>query len=405
MTAAAAAHRADPRTVAELQQANLRVTAFPETNPDYARDRPGIPVWWQSTLAERDAFLLSSVKKGEVILYGASAGGRPLRAVAYGEPREGRGTTTANGAISYGDIRAWLGPDSGKRVGLVFGAIHGGEFEGIVSTMNLLSVLETGADLAGRPQPALAAAAARLDRLVVIPVAGPDGRARIPLRMLPFNGSSNLLAEYFNTGAWADGSLIGWPANKEFIPLDFARLQFGGGYFNDAGVNCQHDDFLGRMQPETRALLDLCARERPDLALNLHTGADAANYFLGMHHPITGRNVEAAWEGLYRQVNTALTVAGLRSTTDVAVEADPTQAPPIVPNLDTAINFHTGTLSVLIESPSHSWAGRRRDGTPAPTDPLLLLDAHLVLFRAAFDYLADTGGLATWTGAAKKKAL
>ena len=397
----AAAHRADPRTAAEIQQANLRIKSFPATNPDLAQDRADIPAWWQSSLGERDAFFDAHIKKGAVITYGMSAGGRPLRAVAYGKARTGHGTTTANGAISFGDIRAWLGPDHSKRVALVFSAIHGGEFEGIVGTMNLLAVLETGVDLAGRPQPALAAAAARLDRLIVIPVANPDGRARIPLRMLQFFRASNRAAEYFNTGAWSDGSLIGWPANKEFVPVDFARLQFAGGYFNDAGVNCQHDDFLGRMQPETRALLDLCARERPDLALNLHTGVSFDNYFMGMLHPVTGRIVEPAWAGLYRRVHTALAVAGHRSTADPAIEADPANVAPIVPSLDTILNLHTGTLSVIVESPSHSFNGTRRDGTPAPTDPLLLLDAHLVLFTSTFDYLTDTGGLAAWATAGK----
>ena len=399
----ATGHRADPRLAAEIQQANLLVKSFPATNPDLAKNRADIPAWWQSTLDERDSFLSAHVKKGEVINYGTSAGGRPLRAVVYGKARTGHGTTTANGAISFGDIRAWLGPDHGKRVALVFSAIHGGEFEGIVGTMNLLAVLETGVDLAGRPQPALAAAAARLDRLIVIPVANPDGRARIPMRMLCFFGDSNRAAEYFNTGAWADGSLIGWPANKEFVPVDFARLQFAGGYFNDAGVNCQHDDFLGQPQPETRALLDLCARERPDLALNLHTGVAQNNYFMGMLHPVTGRTVEAAWAGLYHKVHTGLATAGLRSTADAAIEADPAKVRPIVANLDTVINLHAGTLCTLVESPSHSFGGKRRDGTPAPTEPLLLLDAHFRLFTDAFDYLADTGGLTVWAAASKAK--
>ncbi len=392
-----AAHRADPRSALEIQRANLAIQSFPNMNRELARDRSDIPAWWQSSLGDRDAFIGGRVKKGELLTYGKSAGGRPLVAVAYGKPRADHGTTTANGALSYGDLRAWLGPDHGKKVALVFSAIHGGEFEGIVGTMNLLSVLETGADLVGRPQPALAAAVARLDRIIVIPIANPDGRARIPTRMLRFYGTSNRAAEYFNTGAWADGSLIGWPANKEFVPIDFARLQFAGGYFNDAGVNCQQDDFLGHPQPETRALLDLCASEKPDLALNLHTGASGDNYFMGMLHTDLSRSVEAAWAGLYRKSHTALAAAGLKSTTDPAVEANPSRVGPIGPNLDTAINLHAATLCVLVESPSHSFIGKRSDGSPTPADPLLLLDAHLVLFTATFDYLAETGGLAVWT--------
>lgn len=58
---------------------------------------------------------------------------------------------------------------------------------------------------------------------------------------------------------------------------------------------------------------------------------------------------------------------------------------------------------MIVESPSHSFTGFRRDGTPAPTDPVLLLDAHLVLFTSTFNYLADTGGLAAWGAASKAK--
>ena len=122
---------------------------------------------------------------------------------------------------------------------------------------------------------------------------------------------------------------------------------------------------------------------------------------MGMLHPVTGRSVEAAWAGLYRQTHTALAAAGHRSTTDPAIEADPAKTNPIGPNLDTIINLHTNTLCALVESPSHSFGGFRRDGTPAPTDPLILLDAHLILFTATFDYLADTGGLAIWAAARK----
>jgi hypothetical protein len=400
MSSFAAELRADPRTPDEIRKANLAIKSFPKANAEFFKDRAEIPAWWQSTLSERDAFFSAQLKLGEVITYGTSAGGRPLRAVAYGKPRTGRGTTTASGALGFGDIRAWLGPDHAKRVGVVFSGIHAGEFEGIVATMNLLAVLETGKDLGGRAQPALAAAGARFDRLIVIPVANPDARARITTRMLPFAGNSKT-ASYINVGAWADGSLVGWPANKEFTPIDFGRMQFAGGYFNDAGVNCQHDDFLGTMQPETRALLDLCARERPDLSLNLHTGADWNDYFLVLCRSDLGSALVPAWTELYRRVHSALAVAGHRSTTNPVVESDLAHTSSFGQNLDTAINLNAGTLSAMIESPSVSFAGKRRDGTPAPSDPLKLLDAHLVMFTTAFNYVTDTGGLPAWT---EKKA-
>ena len=36
-TKPAAAHRADPRSAAEIQQANLQIKSFPATNPDHGK--------------------------------------------------------------------------------------------------------------------------------------------------------------------------------------------------------------------------------------------------------------------------------------------------------------------------------------------------------------------------------
>ncbi len=80
--------------------------------------------------------------------------------------------------------------------------------------------------------------------------------------------------EFLNTGGKPDGTITGWPQMKEFIPMDFKRPGFPGGYPNDAGVNIQHDDFLGKRQPETQALFNLTEKEKPDLIINMHTGAD-----------------------------------------------------------------------------------------------------------------------------------
>ena len=171
----------------------------------------------------------------------------------YGRPRVGKGTTTFSGSLGYGDVRAWLGPDYARKVYLAMASVHGGEFEGIVGIVNLIAVLETGADLRGRAWPGITAAAAALDRIILIPILNADGRSRVPIRMGVHRGTDHTVAEYFNTGGQPDGSLIGWPDCKEFIPLDFSATQFPGGYPNDAGVNVQHDDFFGRPQPETRA--------------------------------------------------------------------------------------------------------------------------------------------------------
>src|SRR5262249_5066612 len=137
---------------------------------DYLREPEQIPGFWVSTYEEVERFLDSRVHKGAVREIGRSAGGRPIRAVVYGRPRAEKGTTTFSGALGYGDVRAWLGPDYARKVYLGMASVHGGEFEGIVGIVNLIAVLESGADLRGRNWPGITAAMASIDRMILIPI-------------------------------------------------------------------------------------------------------------------------------------------------------------------------------------------------------------------------------------------
>jgi hypothetical protein len=367
--------------------------------PDYLREPEHIPDFWVSTYEQAEQFLDDRVRKGAVRELGRSAGGRPIRAVFYGRPRSGKGTTTFSGSLGYGDVRAWLGPDYARKVYLAMASVHGGEFEGIVGIVNLITVLETGVDLRGRAWPGITAAAAALDRIILIPVLNVDGRSRVPLRMGVHRGADETVAEYFNTGGEPDGSLIGWPECKEFIPLDFSETQFPGGYPNDAGVNVQHDDFFGRPQPETRALMELAASERPDLTMNMHTGAN----FIQPLRPHNEPALSPIFDALYRRIMTKQAAAGLLASDDVAVQADPARVEPSVFNLDSALNLHCGSLSLVVESPSHTYSPAKRNGQPFFYTPDNLLDAQLICHQEAMGFLADTGGRWRWTPNPKSK--
>lgn len=366
---------------------------FPNVPPDYLREPPDIPGFWVSRPEAIEEFLRTRVKKGEVRRIGTTAGGRAIHAVFYGRPRAGRGTATFSGALGFGDVRAYLGPEHEKRVYLGLAGVHGGEFEGMMGMVNLLAVLETGADLRGRPWPGIAAAAARVDRIIAVPVLNVDGRARIPLRMIAHRGDDFTVHEYLNTGGKLDGTLIGWPQCKQNIPLDFSTVQFPGGYPNDAGVNVQHDDFLGNQQPETRSLFDLCAAERPDLTINMHTGAQ----FMHPLRPFQEPALTPWFETYYRRLQTRLTQAGLQASADPAVHSDPARERLSVYNLDTALNLHCGTLSILIESPSHNFSRAKRNGEPFFHSPENLLDAQLIAHEQALAFLAESGGRSRWT--------
>lgn len=367
---------------------------FPGIPREYLREADSIPAFWVSSYADVERFLDTRVRKGKVAEVGRSAGKRPLRAVFYGRPRSGKGTTTFSGSLGFGDVRAYLGPDHGRKVYFGFAGVHGGELEGIVGMVNLLAVLETGADLRGKAWPRITQAAAALDRILLLPITNVDGRARVPVRMLAHRGKDGMIHEYFNTGGKPDGILIGWPQCKEFIPLDFSKTQFPGGYPNDAGVNIQHDDFFGARQPETQALFDLVARERPDLSLNMHTGATFIHLLRSFHEPV----LLPVWETLYRRIMTPLTEAGTEHANDPAIEANPARERlPGQFNLDSALNLHCGALAALIESPSHAFSTATRDGNPYYPTPDELVDAQLICHQEAMMFLAETGGRSRWT--------
>ncbi len=307
---------------------------------DYLKEAASIPAYWISAYDEVNAFLLKTVKKGKVEVIGTSAGGRPIRAVFYGKARQGKGTTTFSGSLGYGDMRAYRGPDHDKTVYMGMASVHGGEFEGIVGMVNLISVIETGKDLRGKEWPEITAVVAKVDRLILIPIVNPDGRVRIPLRMETFRDTDFTVAEFLNTGGNAEGKITGWPQIKEFIPMDFSKPGFPGGYPNDAGVNVQHDDFFGNRQPETQALLDLTGREKPDVIINLHTGA----VYMRMDRPICEPALHPAFDTLFRYVHSELGRKGLQYSKDPQIAGDPALASTGVFNLDGAWNSHCGGL-------------------------------------------------------------
>jgi hypothetical protein len=370
---------------------------FPKIPADYLREAPDIPAFWVGSVPEVGRFLDTKVRKGKVQTIGTTAGKRPMRAVFYGQPRAGKGTTTFSGSLGFGDVRAYYGPDHTRKVYFGFAGVHGGEFEGMVGMVNLISVLETGADLRGKAWPRIASAAAALDRVILLPITNLDGRARIPLRLIAHRGTDHTVHEYLNTGGKPDGKIIGWPQCKEFIPLDFSTTGFPGGYPNDAGVNIQHDDFLGARQPETQALLNLAARERPDLTINMHTGATFIHPLRSQIEPALGPVFDKA----YARIMTALTEAGLQQTGDAAKEANPARERVSPGNLETALNLHCGSLSMLVESPSHNFSTAKKNGQPFFHTPDLLVDAQLVCHQEAMQFLAETGGRWKWAKTAR----
>ena len=378
----------------QAQTRTLRVAeGFTSVVPEeYLRERDDIPSFWINTTDGVAEFLSRNVKKGTVEVIGTSASGRPIHAVFYGKARQGKGTTNFSGALGFRDVKAYRGPSHEMTVYWGMSAVHGFELEGITGTVNLISVLETGKDLRGKAWPEITELAAKIDRLILIPIVNPDGRARVPLRMVLYRDDSTVI-EYLNTGGNPDGTITGWPQIKEFIPFDFSRPVFPGGYPNDAGVNIQHDDFFAKKQPETQALFDLAAKERPDLILNMHTGA----VYMNMHRPFCEPVLSPVFDSLYKYVHKRLTIENLQAAKDIEA-IDPSKALGASGgyNIDTALNLHCGALSVTVESPSHAFSRSTSSGLIEHT-PEMLLDAQLFCHQEAIRFLAETGGRSKWT--------
>ncbi|HOW39660.1 MAG TPA: M14 family zinc carboxypeptidase [Bacteroidales bacterium] len=369
-----------------------------EIPADYLKQAPEIPDFWVSEYQAVNEFLAKTVKKGKIEVIGTSAGGRKICAVTYGTARQGKGTSTFSGSLGFGDVKAYRGPDHEKTVYMGMSAVHGGEFEGIVGTVNLISVLETGKDLRGKEWPLITELSSRIDRLILIPIVNPDGRERIPLRMELYRDTDFTVAEYLNTGGDDKGKITGWPQIKEFIPMDFSKPGFPGGYPNDAGVNIQHDDFLGNIQPETQALFDLTAKEKPDLIINMHTGA----VFMLMHRPLGEPALMPFFDTLFSYVHSELALKGLQYTNDPKEEGNSSRTATSTYNLDGALNFHCGALSVVVESPSHSFSGIRLTQQRKIEEPANLLDAQLTCHQQSMKFLAETGGRSKWLPGRKR---
>jgi hypothetical protein len=92
---------------------------------------------------------LEGLKRGQVKEIARSPGGRPVHAVSYGEFEPVARTANLSSALAARKPEAFYGPRRAEQVLLVCSAVHGAEMESIAGVMNLISLMETGADLDG----------------------------------------------------------------------------------------------------------------------------------------------------------------------------------------------------------------------------------------------------------------
>ncbi|HUW84883.1 MAG TPA: M14 family zinc carboxypeptidase [Phycisphaerae bacterium] len=337
------------------------------------------PPWWTSREHEIQHVLDTEIRVGVVRELSVSPGGRSVKLVEYGRPEpELRGQANFNSALGAGSPDAFFRRGPGVRTNpvlLLMAGVHGAEVEGMMGCLSAIRILESGRDIVGREQSRLAAKLARL-RLLIVPLANPDGRARVP-----YDGWVGLPAREMHRvaqGTRRDGSLWGWPGCKTVHPMR-GDIGFLGGYFDDAGVNMMHDEWPAPMSSTTKAVLDTIRQEAPDIFINLHSH-EAPPSVLPTAYVATAVKHDIA--EFAAALHAGLDDVDLAHAAVPAVREDgPRGTVPPALNL-TSMAWHTGAaLSMTFES-AHGFADAK-----IPFDYDQILRIHHILFETAADRL------------------
>lgn len=167
------------------------------------------PVFWLSNLDGVYRYLDTRLERGRRLAIGRSACNRRIDGVQY------RGRNSHDAAL------------------MVIGGTHGHEPGTVAAAMNLIHLMETGADLDGRPHERLRAVLECID-LTVVPMLNPDGRA------VCLDTFYNLPLEtvyLYACGLTLEGELVPYDSESEepLFYFDPKQCLFIGGQFNGAG--------------------------------------------------------------------------------------------------------------------------------------------------------------------------
>ncbi|NKB71687.1 MAG: hypothetical protein GKR89_31820 [Candidatus Latescibacteria bacterium] len=305
------------------------------------------PDWWPVSTGQIAHHFKTHTNKGALQRLCRSAGGRTSWLYTLGKGKPLARTANYSAAMGSSDVRSYLGRQrQGYRQTLLLVAgVHGMETEAIAGAVNLLHILENGRDLRGRAWPEIRRFAARL-RLLLVPLANPDGRARSGIPSLV--GLTSDDHSYYAQGMWKDGRLITWLGSKQFAPLPLEKVRFSGGYPNDEGVNLMHDvSPVGSLAPETRALLQLVEDEIVDGCLNMHSHPPGPALLPHAAHcpPEFSRYTQV----LAGRIHKRLQKAGLRPLRLPAKQYRPGSGRSY--NMCSAMHHTSGCLSLTFESP------------------------------------------------------
>lgn len=328
------------------------------------------PEYWKTDLDYVERMWNGAQKCTEKKILCQSAGDRPVYMLAYGK-KKSRGCANYSSALGGRDKNCFA-PQGQNACVILIGAVHGQETEGVAALTDLISLIETGKDLSGNTNEELLDLIKNI-RLVIVPVANVDGRARVE----PDSMIGKTLAElrYWGQGTWSDGSLCGWPECKRVHPIK-ERAGFLGGYYNDDGINLMHDNFFHPMARETAAILDLCESEAADYVIQLHGGGNIKGGMLPTEY-VTAECSQAI-EALYQRCQASGNNEGLDFFHGTVPTIPSGDNPPSF-NLVSAIHHVCGAVSACYESNEGIV-----DEVGTPLDHKTILRMHEILFKECF---------------------
>ncbi len=339
---------------------------------------PERPSFFKSTVEDVQETILN-VNRGETKAIAISPGGRPVYLATYGDKPDLQRQANYNSAAAARDPAFYAKKTEDIQPIVYFvGPPHGQEVEGVAGLVNLIRVAETGKDWRGKEWPGLRK---KLDqcRVLIIPLANPDGRARCPYNS--FVGIPVKEMTRVGQGTRKDGSLYGWPGAKERHPMkdDVGIL---GAYFNDAGINLMHDEFFDPMTEETKAVLSVAEEEAPDYIVNLHS---MGNRTVVLPNHYVPEYIKETTYNFAKQLQERYQKEGLPNGTPSKPRPDGENYPPPSFNLTSALHHVCGGVSMTYEC-SHGVTG----GNYPELTHGEILDTQLLLYEELLSFALET---------------
>jgi heparin/heparan-sulfate lyase len=336
-----------------------------------------LPEFWVGDM-DRLKQHLSKLKKAEVSTIAVTPGGRPMQLVAFGPREQVAHKANFSSAIGGQELAAYMDKGARKKPVIFFvGPVHGAEVEGLTGLVNLINIMETGNDLAGRDQSELRALGQQC-RLLIIPAGNPDGTARFEPHALFGMEPDDL--RFWGQGTWSDDTFCGWPESKRRHPMAGDDVGFLGCYFNDKGVNPMHDEFFAPMGPEAPAILKVAREEGPELAVSLHSHQSPPAL---LRPAYVTEEIQQDVRALAQSCYALLAKRGLPSQKPFSVTAEG-GANPASFNLTSAIYHTSGATSFTFECP-HGLTGEKS----CRVTPEQILDIQLALYEAMMRHALD----------------